>query len=149
MWLQMYGYDDAVREPTPDEERAMTYATFIHGTRLLLYWIYKPMSAALWASMKDVRLELERLEAIVLGEGARCLATGVRRGRVHYTLWNTGSRDYLIACNIAPEHVFVRFPLRDRRSVDRIWYDSGLQHAVGGQLLARFRPFARQVWELS
>jgi hypothetical protein len=86
-WLQLYGYDDAVREPTPDEERAMTYLTFIHGTRLLLYWIYKPMNPALWESMKSLREEISRLEQIVTRDDAQWVSVGTCGLCVLYGLW--------------------------------------------------------------
>jgi hypothetical protein len=152
MWLQLYGYDDAVREPTPDEQRAMTYSSFIQGTRLMCYWQYKPMNALLWSSMLSLRQELARLEPIVFADRARCLRIGVRRGRVHYALWSDAHRSYLIACNVSPGSVLARLPLTangERLSVERAWYETGSYRALGSDLWTWFPPFARQVWELS
>jgi len=152
MWLQTYGYDDAVREPTPDEYRAMAHATFVHGSRLLVHWIYKPMSARLWAAIADVHRELARLSALVCGDDARCLEVGTRSGRVHYAVWSVRRQLHLIACNIAPESVFVRFNRTidgAARDVVGAWYEAGFVRALGAHLWARFPPFARQVWQLS
>lgn len=149
MWLQMYGYDDAVREPTPEEARAMTYTTFIHGTRLLCYWIYKPLNPQLWASTKDTQQELARLYEILSAADARCVRIGMLRGRVHYALWTVASRAYLIACNVSPDSVLVRADLgRGGGSwhAEPAWFDAGPYFRFADSLWARLPGYGRQVW---
>lgn len=150
MWLQTYGYDDAVREPTSDEYRAMAYATFIHGTRLLCHWIYKPMSGRLWSSMQHVQLELKRLDRFVAEARYACISVGTERGRVHYTVWSDGSRGCLVACNIAPTRTLARVDSRilpSGAALTDAWYGSGLHAALGGRVYASLPAFGREVWE--
>lgn len=102
-WVQMYGYDDAVREPTPDEMAGMTYACVIQGMRLIYYFIYKPMSVDLWESMAPLGAELRDLEPVLTDPDARELAVDVTREGVHYALWQRGRGLALVACNASDE----------------------------------------------
>lgn len=65
IWLQLYGYDDAVREATPAEQRCQTYLCLIEGARSLMYFIYKPMGRAMWASMLPLGREIEALTPVL------------------------------------------------------------------------------------
>jgi hypothetical protein len=64
IWLQLYGYDDAVREATPAEQRCQTYLCLIEGARSIMYFIYKPMGRAMWASMLPLGREIEALTPV-------------------------------------------------------------------------------------
>lgn len=152
MWLQMYGSSDAVREPTPDEERAMSYATLIHGTSMLCYWIYRPMNDALWTSMRDLNDEVRRLEPVMCSSDSRCVKVGIQRGRVHYTLWEHAGRAYLVVCNISSVSVMARLDTSadgTSRRVSRAWYGDSVHLQVGDRLWAWLPPLGRQVWELA
>src|SRR5262249_29034801 len=152
-WLQLYGYDDAVREPTPDEERAMTYLTFIRGTRLLFYWLYKPMDPALWESMTTLRQELSRLEQLVTDDDARWLRVGTRWRRVHYALWERRRTVYLIACNASSDSVTVSFDMQhltgQQLTRSQRWFDGRAGTLVENKLTIAFAPHQRQVFELT
>jgi len=102
-WVQMYGYDDAVREPTPDEMAGMTYACLIQGMRLIYYFIYKPMSTDLWESMAPLGAELRALEPVLTDPDAREFAVDVTPDGVHYALWQRGRCVTLVACNASDE----------------------------------------------
>lgn len=64
IWLQLYGYDDAVREATPAEQRCQTYLCLIEGARSVMYFIYKPMGRAMWESMLPLGQEIETLTPV-------------------------------------------------------------------------------------
>ncbi|HEY6214231.1 MAG TPA: hypothetical protein VIW45_18180, partial [Vicinamibacterales bacterium] len=150
MWLQMYGFDDAVREPTPEEARAMSYATFIHGTRLLCHWIYKPMNLRLWDSMKTVHQEIRSLADAVSQADARCVRIGTRRGCVHYGVWTTGRRTFVAACNISPDGVIAGIDVPEARQSPKCdgWYEAPAAYHARNTLWSHFPPLSRQVWEL-
>jgi len=67
IWLQLYGYDDAVREATPAEQRCQTYLCLIAGARSIMYFIYKPMGRAMWESMLPLGQEIEALTPVFAG----------------------------------------------------------------------------------
>lgn len=94
----MYGYDDAIREPTPEEARAHTWLTIVTGGRLIYWFIYKPMSKGLWESMPKIASEVRRLQSLLTANDATELAVG-REGNVHYAVWRTEGKDVLLLVN--------------------------------------------------
>ncbi len=127
-WQQMYGYDDAVREPTPEEARAHTWLTLLTGGRLIYWFIYKPMAKAFWAAMPRIAEEVRRLEPLLTADDAVELAVG-RERNVHYALWQTGGKNLLLVVNAGytPVRVpiFARWLLgREVRQVQRLMGDS-------------------------
>ncbi len=126
-WQQMYGYDDAVREPTPEEARAHTWLTLITGGRLVYWFIYKPMASSLWSAMPRIAKEVRQLEALLTTDDAAEIAVG-RERNVHYTVWRTGGREVLFVVNAgytpARIPVFARWLIgREVRRVQRLMGD--------------------------
>jgi hypothetical protein len=151
-WLQLYGYYDAPREPTPDELRAMTYMVFIKGVRLLLYWAYKPMNRILWESLKPLFEEVKKLSDLTTKDGARWHSTGTTQIQVHYALWEAGEKFYLIACNAGSESVETKFEFEEiaGRSFSnyRSWTEDYRKFFSGKRLYINFAPYESQVIEL-
>jgi hypothetical protein len=85
-WQQMYGYDDAVREPTAQEARAHTWLTLVTGGRLIYWFIYKPMGERFWNAMPRIAEEVRSLEKLLTADDATELAVG-REGNLYYSLW--------------------------------------------------------------
>jgi hypothetical protein len=151
-WHQLYGYDDAVREPTVEEERAMTYLSIILGTRILFYWLYKPLNAELWESMKTLREELNKLEVVLLDDQTRWLCTGTSSRRVYYSVFGAEDIYYLLVCNASPDRVSCAFEIEQLASprlsnVSRYFEGSGFDF-VSGRLSMTFAPYERQMFEL-
>ncbi len=151
-WAQMYGYDDAVREPTPDEERGMTYVSLIHGMRLMYYFIYKPMATDLWESMRLLGDELRALEPILTDPDARELAVGVEKS-IHYSLLQSRGKLYLIAVNAGDEATEFRLDLRklmgERPPREaRPWFEKGRVRYRSPEMQATMKGNARLVVEL-
>jgi hypothetical protein len=149
-WLQLYGYDDAVREPTPAEARAMTYLAYISGIRALLYWIYKPMNPALWDGMKQTGAEIDRLDRTLMR--SRCTRIGTVELSTHYALWESEAGCYLVACNASAEPAEIEFDLSKltsyRHTRRKDWFGAGERRASRRVVLSldRFEP---QVVELN
>jgi len=55
------GVQHWIREPTPLEERAMTYLALIYGARGIQYYNGFPMSSALWSEVRKLGLEVAEL----------------------------------------------------------------------------------------
>jgi hypothetical protein len=152
--LQLCGGSwDIAREPTPVEERAMTYLAVIRGTRLLLYWTYKPMNPILWDSMRLLKAELSRLYTVVLDDAARWVTVGTCGGRVHYALWELRGTFFLIACNAGQQSVRVSVPvemLAGRPLTQaRPWYGEGRVDLATGKLRMSLAAYYRDIIELN
>jgi hypothetical protein len=152
-WVQMYGYDDAVREPTPEEMRCMTYISLIYGMRALYYFIYKPMYTGLWDSMTPLGAELKELEPILGDSNARELAVGAANDSLHYALWQSGGKVYLLACNGDNDQVNATFNLKEITGLTAgkatVWFEGRELPLQDGNLLDIFKPYERHVYELS
>ncbi|MER3501957.1 MAG: hypothetical protein C4295_10900 [Candidatus Fervidibacterota bacterium] len=150
-WQQMYGYDDAVREPTAEEARTHTWLTLVTGGRLVYWFIYKPMGQRFWATMPQIAKEVSRLEALLTKEDATELAVG-REGNVHYALWRIGGQDILLVVNagytFARVPIFVRWLLR--REVKRGRWMLGDKGIVvrGGVAWTQLPPLAGGAFQL-
>lgn len=97
-WQQMYGYDDAVREPTPQEARAHTWLTIVTGGRLIYWFIYKPMSEKLWEAMVQIAEDVRYLEKLLTADDAAEIAVG-RDNNVYYTVWSKEGGFILLLAN--------------------------------------------------
>ncbi|MFN4178763.1 MAG: hypothetical protein ACK4I8_00480 [Armatimonadota bacterium] len=97
-WQQMYGYDDAIREPTPEEARTHTWLTIVTGGRLIYWFIYKPMGKELWESMPKIANEVKQLESLLTADDATELAVG-RENNVHYAVWRIDGKEILLLVN--------------------------------------------------
>ena len=149
-WVQMYGYDDAVREPTPDEMAGMTYACLIQGMRLIYYFVYKPMSTELWESMAPLGAEVRALEPLLTDPEARELAVGLNQGRLHYGLWQRGRQFTLVACNASDDQGVLDLDLGQFSAgrIPRKVVSDGTPDAVTyrrGRLQVDFAPNQRRV----
>ena len=104
LFLQLQGYWDMSREPTPSEVRWMSYVSFIQGTRILQYFTYRPMSEQLWQSMLPLGQELQELFTFVSAPDSRELII-TREGQLAYTIWQSGNEYYLIFASTATRPV--------------------------------------------
>lgn len=150
-WQQMYGYDDAVREPTADEARAHTWLTLITGGRLVYWFIYKPMGLRLWSVMPRIADEMRRLEGLLTTDDATELAVG-REGNLHYALWQSDGTNYLLTVNagytLARVPIFIRWLLKaDVQQVERQMGD-GNATARDGVVWVRLPPLGAGVFAL-
>ncbi len=110
MWLQAFGAIEWwSREPTPGEERAMTYLAFCHDMRGVLYFVYRPRSAALWSECQTLGSELCSVVNPVLADTVRTRPVDLGLDAVHATLLETESLGpHLMAVNIGREPLRVR-----------------------------------------
>lgn len=148
MWLQLYGWDDAPREPTTAEVRAMSYLAFIWGTRTLLFWQYKPMQRELWNAIRPIHDELAQVERTLASPACRWTRTGTAGRRVHYSIWRNANRAYVVACNASPEPRSVSFDIAAPIGAVRRWHDTAKFASADARLNAWFPPYAREVFEV-
>jgi len=152
-WLQLYGWNDVPREPTPDELRAMAYTVFIWGTRLLLFWDYKPLNAALWRSVGALRREMGEVAQTVDDASSRWLKSATAARCVQYGVWERAGVVHVVACNAAPERVSASLDLGGAGPAAQAHVKArfpGAQAAFdAGKLHVRFEPYERQMFEVA
>lgn len=98
-YMQLYGFWEGTREPTPKEVTLMTFMNIIFGTKNVGYFLYKPMSVELWESMPSLAVKTRNLLARTSEPGAEEIAGGQKIGSVYFSLWKTGDEYLLIAAN--------------------------------------------------
>jgi len=152
-WLQLYGgWWDGRREPTTDEVSAMTYINLIWGTRILLYWLYKPVNPSLWSAMKPISDEVARLFAILTDDRARWICAGTNAIKVHYAVWRLNKLVFLVACNAGPEAVTATFEMDRltglRVTAARSWYTTDRIAVNQGRFNITFPAYQRYVIEM-
>lgn len=103
MWIQAFGAIEWwSREPTPEEVREMTYLTLIHGGRGVLYFVYRPRSAALWAECQRLGDEVSQRVAPVLAQAVDARpAQGTPASIQGVLLTTEQGRRYLLALNLS------------------------------------------------
>ncbi len=93
------------REPTPEEERCMTYLAIVHGATGIQYFIRRPpwnnpFVPALWAEIQRMAQEIKELTPALLSQDARPQVTVARPGEeVHAAAWAYRGRACIIAAN--------------------------------------------------
>jgi len=150
-WQQMYGYDDAVREPTAQEARAHTWLTLVTGGRLIYWFIYKPMGERFWNAMPKIAEEVRSLEKLLTADDATELAVG-REGNLYYSLWNVNGEDVLLVVNAGYTQIstpiFVRWLIgHDVKETKLIIGDDGLT-AKGSIIWVSLQPLTAGAFKL-
>lgn len=150
-WQQMYGYDDAIREPTPEEARAHTWLTIVTGGRLIYWFIYKPMGKGLWESMPKIADEVKQLQSLLTTDDAIELAVG-REGNIYYSVWRTGGKDVLLLVNAGYKSenapIFTRWLTgKDVKTVKRLMGDGSVT-VRNGLVWAHMHPLAAGAFTL-
>ncbi len=149
-WLQLVSGGQELREPRPEEARALAYVSFIVGVRLLLHWMYRPASGELWRSLGRTNSELDRLFRATTVPGVRWLGTGTVQRSVYYSRWEVGGARLVALCNATPEPIGAVIPVGERAETGRqrleSWYPCTAKPAVPGtDVQVSLQPYERMV----
>lgn len=153
-WMQVYGYNDAGREPTPEELKCMVYLNLIYGVRVPAYYDEgNPMCAALWEMEVELNAQVIKLaEALFSKPEARELKTGVLSDSVHYGLWSSGDAFYLILANVSRNAVDFSIDIGEAsgESPDtaELIFEGWTQALVDGKLEGRLQGGQSHVYRL-
>ena len=150
LWLQLYGYDDAIREPTPAEQRCQAYLCLIGGARSLLYFVYKPMCVAMWDSMLPLGKEIEALTP-VLATPPPERAIAVDTDKIRCMLRLVEGKWYVVCANRTSETVKATFDLASLKVTGPAGVMFGEQSVpiAGGKLADVFPPLATRVYVIT
>lgn len=98
-WLQLYGGNDAWREPTGAELNYMAFANFIYGG-MIGYFDTKSNSAATWRRLRTINLQGKELaQKTFLSEDAFQLLQPIASDKFLFTAWKKGASIFLIVVN--------------------------------------------------
>lgn len=151
-WLMIYGSYDSPREPTPEEHRCQTYIVMIHGSRVIFYFIYRPMSVPLLDSMIPLGKEIARLTPVFL---APEVAEGVQANdpAIHATLRVYDGVRYLITVNATAAPVRARLKIAGGEwalfgKKAEVLFEGRTVSWDGKTLSDSYAPFDRHVYRL-
>jgi hypothetical protein len=100
-WLQIYGYGNAWREPTPEEIRYMAYHNLVYGSAVS-YWAYKSSYSGTWDSLGVINRELTTVaDRIFQSPDASEMETGSLCNGVFYSVWRKADTLFIISVNSA------------------------------------------------
>jgi len=113
----------AGRAPTPEEVRAMTYLSLVHGANGLIYYGYDipafpgtksfklPNDAPeIWSELANINQQLSWLAPVILN-GQRRLLPPAADGDVHLGAWNYQGGNYIIAVNTSSQGIVTELTL--------------------------------------
>jgi hypothetical protein len=146
-WLHFYGGDDSYREPSIAENNAQTWLAFIHGFRMVSYFVYRPMSLDLWHSVKPLVAEITSLTNVF---GTPPLPGVVQSAdpAIHCAAFRCQGAWYFVTCNATEQPVTTQL---------RLWGPPGGQASVlfekrtvhsGAILRDTWGPLQRHVYKL-
>jgi len=149
IWLQLYGYDDAVREATAAEQRCQSYLCLIAGARSLMYFIYKPMGRAMWNSMLPLGREIETLTPVLAATPPEQPVTA-DTDLVRFTHRYYDGRWYLICANRSTSKVKATFDLSSLKvmGLAQVAFSDKKVKVSGGKLIDTFPPLATKVYAI-
>ena len=150
IWLQLYGYDDAIREATPAEQRCQTYLSLIDGARSVLYFIYKPMSVEMWDSMLPLGNEIAALTPVLAAPPPERDIT-VDTDKIRLMLRQVEGMWYIVAANRTAEPVKATFDLTSLKvsGPAGVKFSREAIPIQGGRLTDDFPPLATRVYVIS
>ena len=144
-FLQLQGFWDMSREPSIAELRQMSYGSFLHGTRIIQYLIYRCMSNDLWASVGQLGAELNTLGEFVTAPGARELLVADGE-ELNWALWRNEDGYLLIYLNSSTEAISTRLNWKEMTSTSlksaEVLFDGSGVRRNGDELEFNLAPLA-------
>lgn len=152
-WLQLFGGNDAWREPTGAELNYMAYANFMYGG-MIGYWDTKSNSAATWERVKTINRQAKMLaRKLFLSDDAFQVLQPVVTEKFLYTAWKKDARIYLMVLNrdsVAADFSYDVAPLTGRMSKASIhaMFGGRKVKTVNGRIDDRLGPYGSEVYEM-
>jgi hypothetical protein len=151
-YLQIYGYECAYREPTPDEVRCMVYVCLVNGFRLIQFFYWRPQSDELLAALISISEELKLLEPALVDRGSREILYGIADHAIRYTVWRSPQGLHLLAVNPYPFPVQATLGLGStaapNRTVWQVLFENRNVEPSKGAIRDTFGPYERHVYQL-
>lgn len=149
-WIQLYGGDDAWREPTADELKYMVYLNLLLGG-MTSYWDTKSNSRATWEQLATLNKQVETLaRKLFLNPEAREVSRPhVANGFVS-AVWKVGNAYYVIAVNADSVTAHYEFDIgrfeQKHVSNANVLFEKRTITLAGRYLRDSFGPFESRVY---
>ncbi|MFH0963184.1 MAG: sugar-binding protein [Planctomycetota bacterium] len=145
----IYGWADAIREPSPAEHRFVTYVSLIRGARMLLYYNWgPPANAALRDSFPPLCREIETLTPIVAGVEVKG-KVACDNERIDHAAFEAPDALYVIALNTDERDEEAGFRVEGARGEAAVLFEDRSAAVTNGSFRDRFAPLERHVYRLS
>ncbi len=145
------------REPTPAEERCMTYLAIVHGATGIQYFIRRPphnnpFVPQLWGEIRRMAQEIRELTPVLLSHESRPKVEVVEpEGQVHAAAWAYKGRVVVIAVNTQaqPATMTLRCSAQasDRRA-DVLWEQRTVPVSDAGEITDIIDGFGVRIYQL-
>lgn len=100
-WLQLYGYLDAIREPTGEELNYMAYVDLLFGGNYS-FWQIKSNAKSTWDRLRKTNEEVAELtQQLMLNPDAAEIQAPILAGHYLYSAWREGADFYLIVLHVS------------------------------------------------
>ena len=145
----LYGWADAIREPSPEENRFVTYVSLIRGARMLLYYNWgPPANPALRESLTPLCREIEALTPIVTEREVKEKVT-CDNERIDYAAFQAKDGLYVIALNTDENEETATFHVEGAKGEALVLFEDREQGIQGGSFKDTFKPIERHVYRIA
>ena len=148
--LQTIGYHCYVpREPTAEEEEAMTYLALLGGARGLMHFWNRPYGDRLWLRMGSLAYEVEKLTP-VLTEGKKVDLSLKPESPVKAQAYRLGKDLYVISVNASDSPCRAGLRIANARFVARarVLFEDRKKKVIRGMINEKFAAYERHVFFL-
>ena len=145
----IYGWASAIREPSPAENRFVTYVSLIRGARMLLYYNWgPPANPALLASFKPLCREIKTLTPIVAADEVKEKVV-CDNDRIDYTAFQTEDGITIIALNTDENNEQATFRIEGSRGEAIVLFEDRKRRIEDGSFRDTFLPIERHVYRVA
>jgi len=142
----IHGWTSAIREPSPLENRFLTYVALIHGARALMYYIWAPpANPALRDSFGPLCREMETLAPVLANPEVKEKVT-CDNEQIDYTAFDTPEGFYVIALNTDENEEKATFRIKGAKGEASVLFEDRELRLADGALRDTFKPLERHVY---
>ena len=144
----IYGWASAIREPSPLENRFVTYVSLIRGARMLLYYNWlPPANPALTESFGPLCREMETLAPVLANPEVKARVS-CDNERIDYTAFETSEALYVITLNTDENLERAAFRIDGVEGQATVLFEDRTQSLQRGSLQDTFKPLERHVYRI-
>jgi hypothetical protein len=152
-WLQLYGTQDANREPTGDELNYMAYVNLLYGGDYS-YWQTKSNAKPTWDRLRKINEEIKVLtNLLMLNPSASELKAPTLMGHYLYSAWKTEADSYLIVLHVWGQTESFALDLKPifgpKASQVRTYFDDVSVDIPGAMLNDSFNAYGTRVYKIN